>query len=153
VDAGLKNLIEIKVPAAWADAADKPVEKLGLPSDIPDFVEDVCMPVNAQEGDSLPSSAFLGREDGRFPSGTSAYEKRGVAVNVPEWKSEKCIQCNQCAMVCPHAAIRPFLLDADEQKAAPQGFGAVEPKGKALKELGYTYKMQVDVLDCMGCGY
>ncbi|MDR2175414.1 MAG: pyruvate:ferredoxin (flavodoxin) oxidoreductase [Synergistaceae bacterium] len=152
VDAGLANLIEIEIPAAWANAADRPEEKVGLPSEIPDFIESVCMPVNAQDGDSLPSSAFLGREDGRFPSGTSAYEKRGVAVNVPEWKSDKCIQCNQCAMVCPHAAIRPFLLDAEERKAAPEGFGVVEPKGKALKELGYSYKMQVDVLDCMGCG-
>ncbi|MDR1873731.1 MAG: 4Fe-4S dicluster domain-containing protein, partial [Synergistaceae bacterium] len=79
-------------------------------------------------------------------------EKRGVAVNVPEWKGDKCIQCNQCAMVCPHAAIRPFLPDADEQKAAPEGFGAVEPKAKNLKDAGYKYKMQVDVLDCMGCG-
>jgi pyruvate-ferredoxin/flavodoxin oxidoreductase len=152
VDAGLENLIEIKVPAAWATVGDKTVEKVGLPSEIPDFVENVCMAINAQDGDSLPSSAFLGREDGRFPSGTSAYEKRGVAVNVPEWKSDKCIQCNQCAMVCPHAAIRPFLLNAEEQNAAPAGFNAVEPKAKALKDCAYKYKMQVDALDCMGCG-
>ena len=152
VDAGLKSFIEIKVPAAWATVEDKVIEKCGLPTEIPEFIEDVCMVINAQNGDSLPVSAFIGREDGRFPSGTSAYEKRGVAVNVPEWKSDKCIQCNQCAMVCPHAAIRPFLLDAEEQKAAPQGFGAVECKAKNLKEAGYTYKMQVDVQDCMGCG-
>jgi pyruvate-ferredoxin/flavodoxin oxidoreductase len=152
VDAGLKNLIEIQVPADWANAQDKPVEKLGLPTDIPEFIEDVCMAINAQEGDDLPSSAFLGREDGRFPSGTSAYEKRGVAVNVPEWKGDKCIQCNQCAMVCPHAAIRPFLLDENEQKSVSEGFGAVDPKAKNLKDAGYKYKMQVDVLDCMGCG-
>ena len=87
-------------------------------------------------------SAFVGREDGSFPSGTAAFEKRGVAVNVPEWKSDKCIQCNQCAMVCPHASIRPFLLDADEQAAAPEGFGAVDCRGKALKDAGYKYKMQ-----------
>lgn len=152
VDAGLKNLIEIKVPAAWAEVADKPMVKAGMPTEIPDFIEDVCMVINAQDGDSLPSSAFIGREDGRFPSGTSAYEKRGVAINVPEWKSDKCIQCNQCAMVCPHAAIRPFLLDAQEQASAPKGFGAVECKAKNLKDAGFTYKMQVDVLDCMGCG-
>jgi pyruvate-ferredoxin/flavodoxin oxidoreductase len=152
VDVGLKNLIEIKFPAEWATAPDKRVEKPGMPSEIPDFIEDVCMVITAQDGDSLPVSAFAGREDGRFPSGTSAYEKRGVAVNVPEWKSDKCIQCNQCAMVCPHAAIRPFLLDVDEEKAAPAGFGAVEPKAKNLKDRGYKYKMQVDVLDCMGCG-
>ncbi|MDR3265527.1 MAG: pyruvate:ferredoxin (flavodoxin) oxidoreductase [Synergistaceae bacterium] len=153
VDAGLKNIIEIKVPAAWADAADKPVERVGLPSEIPDFIEDVVMVINAQDGDSLPVSTFTdGYEDGHFPSGTSAFEKRGVAINVPEWKADKCIQCNQCAMVCPHAAIRPFLLDADEQKAAPGSFGAVEPKAKNLKDAGCKYRMQVDVLDCMGCG-
>ncbi|GHT00975.1 pyruvate-flavodoxin oxidoreductase [Synergistales bacterium] len=153
VDAGHKSLIEIKVPASWATAADKTVVKEGMPSEIPAFVEDVCMVVNAQEGDSLPVSAFVGGyEDGHFPSGTSAFEKRGVAINVPEWKSDKCIQCNQCAMVCPHAAIRPFLLDAAEESAAPKGFGAAEPKAKALKDLSYKYKMQVSVLDCLGCG-
>ncbi len=150
VDAGLKNLIEIKVPAEWATVADKVIEKCGLPSEIPEFVENACMVINAQDGDSLPVSAFAGREDGRFPSGTSAYEKRGVAVNVPEWKSDKCIQCNQCAMVCPHAAIRPFLLDAEEQNGAPANFGAMPTKAKNLAD--YKYKMQVDVLDCMGCG-
>ncbi|GHS86917.1 pyruvate-flavodoxin oxidoreductase [Synergistales bacterium] len=152
VDAGHQYLAEIKVPASWATVADKTVVKVGLPSEIPDFVENVCMVVNAQDGDSLPVSAFVGHEDGSFPSGTSAFEKRGVAVNVPEWKSDKCIQCNQCAMVCPHAAIRPFLLDAEEESAAGAGFGVAEPKAKALKDLGYKYKMQVDVLDCMGCG-
>jgi pyruvate-ferredoxin/flavodoxin oxidoreductase len=121
-----------------------------MPSEIPDFVENVCMVINAQDGDTLPVSAFVGREDGRLPSGTSMYEKRGVAINVPEWKGDKCIQCNQCSFVCPHAAIRPFLLDAEEQKNAPAGFGAVDPKAK-LKDSGYKYKMQVDVLDCMGC--
>ncbi|MDR2527476.1 MAG: pyruvate:ferredoxin (flavodoxin) oxidoreductase [Synergistaceae bacterium] len=152
VDAGLKYISEIKIPSEWATAMDKPVERVGLPTEVPAFIEDVCMTINAQEGDSLPSSAFLGREDGRFPCGASAYEKRGVAINVPEWKSGKCVQCNQCAMVCPHAAIRPFLLDSVEEKAAPTGFGAVDSKVKALKELDYKYKMQVDVLDCMGCG-
>ena len=112
-----------------------------MPSEVPDFMANQCATINAQEGDSLPVSAFSGREDGSFPSGTSAYEKRGVAVNVPEWKSDKCIQCNQCAMVCQHASIRPFLLDAEERAAVPEGFGAVECKGKALKEAGYTYKM------------
>ena len=123
-----------------------------MPSEVPEFASEQCATINAQEGDSLPVSAFVGREDGSFPSGTAAFEKRGVAVNVPEWKSEKCIQCNQCAMVCPHASIRPFLLDADEQAAAPEGFGAVDCKGKALKDAGYKYKIQVDPLDCMGCG-
>ncbi|MCL2009311.1 MAG: pyruvate:ferredoxin (flavodoxin) oxidoreductase [Synergistaceae bacterium] len=151
VDVGHKNLIEINVPAAWAEAKDKHVGKPGLPSFIPDFIQDVCMVINAQDGNDLPSSAFVGREDGRFPSGTSAFEKRGVAVNVPECKSDKCIQCNQCSLVCPHAAIRPFLLDAEEEKAAPAGFDVVEPKAKHLKDRGYKYRLQVDVLDCMGC--
>ncbi|NLL35991.1 MAG: pyruvate:ferredoxin (flavodoxin) oxidoreductase [Fretibacterium sp.] len=152
VDSGLKHLIEIKVPAGWADVADKPIVARGLPTEIPGFVANQCAVINAQAGDSLPVSAFIGREDGHFPSGTSAFEKRGVAVNVPEWKSDKCIQCNQCAMVCPHAAIRPFLLDGEEQAEAPEGFGAVECRAKNLKEAGYQYKMQVDVLDCLGCG-
>ncbi|MBQ7263777.1 MAG: pyruvate:ferredoxin (flavodoxin) oxidoreductase, partial [Synergistaceae bacterium] len=155
IDAGLKSLIEIKVPASWADAKDVGRVKPGLPSYVPDHIRYQVDTITAQKGNSLPVSAFTGTElgvDGRFPCGTSAFEKRGVAVSVPEWDSAKCIQCNQCAMVCPHAAIRPFLLDADEQKAAPSGFGAVECKAKALKDAGYTYKMQVDPLDCMGCG-
>ncbi len=150
VDAGIEALKKIEIPAEWANATTDPVLLSGLPEDIPDFIRDVCMPVNAQQGDSLPVSAFVGREDGHFPSGTSAYEKRGVAVNVPEWKSDKCIQCNQCSMVCPHASIRPFVLNEEEAGQAPEGFGAVEVKGKEFP--GCKYKMQVDILDCMGCG-
>ena len=97
-----KVIDEIKIPASWLEAPDKTVEKRGMPSEVPEFASEQCATINAQEGDSLPVSAFIGREDGSFPSGTAAFEKRGVAVNVPEWKSEKCIQCNQCAMVCPH---------------------------------------------------
>ncbi|MBQ9582429.1 MAG: pyruvate:ferredoxin (flavodoxin) oxidoreductase, partial [Synergistaceae bacterium] len=122
VDAGLAGLIEIKVPEDWAHAEDKHVAKPGLPTEIPDYITDLCDVMNAQKGNTLPSSAFIGREDGMFPAGTSAYEKRGVAVNVPEWDANKCIQCNQCSMVCPHAAIRPFLLDEAEQAAAPENF-------------------------------
>ncbi|MDI9389551.1 MAG: pyruvate:ferredoxin (flavodoxin) oxidoreductase, partial [Synergistota bacterium] len=150
VDAGINALKKIDVPAAWAEATTEPVLLSGKPSEIPDFVQDVCMVINAQQGDSVPVSAFLGREDGHFPSGTAAYEKRGVAVNVPEWKADKCIQCNQCSMVCPHAAIRPFLLDEQEQANAPEGFGAVDVKGKEFP--GCKYKIQVDILDCLGCG-
>ena len=150
VDAGINSLIKIEVPASWTGATSEPQLVCGLPEEIPDFIRDVCMPINAQEGDSLPVSAFIGREDGRFPSGTSAYEKRGVAVNVPEWKSEKCIQCNQCAMVCPHATIRPVVLDKEEAAGAPEGFGAVDIKGKEFP--GCKFKIQVDPLDCMGCG-
>ena len=153
VDAGLKSLIEIKIPEGWSAAPDQVVQKRGVPDEIPEFVTGQCQVINAQKGNDLPASAFTGEYvDGRFPSGTAAYEKRGVAVNVPEWNGEKCIQCNQCSMVCPHAAIRPFLLDAAEQEAAPKDFGAVEPKAKALKEAGYRYKIQVDTLDCLGCG-
>ena len=150
VDEGIGALKKIDVPAEWADATTEPELVSGLPAEIPAFVKDVCMPINAQGGDSLPVSAFLGREDGSFPSGTAAYEKRGVAVNVPEWNADKCIQCNQCSMVCPHAAIRPFLLDEHEAAAAPAGFGAVDVKGKEFP--GHKYKMQVDILDCLACG-
>ncbi|MBR1418398.1 MAG: pyruvate:ferredoxin (flavodoxin) oxidoreductase [Synergistaceae bacterium] len=152
VDAGLAGIIEIKVPEDWAHAEDKHVAKPGLPTEIPDYITDLCDVMNAQKGNTLPSSAFVGREDGMFPAGTAAYEKRGVAVNVPEWDAKKCIQCNQCSMVCPHAAIRPFLLDEAEQAAAPEKFEVVEGKAKAIKDAGFKYRMQVDVLDCLGCG-
>jgi pyruvate-ferredoxin/flavodoxin oxidoreductase len=149
VDAGLDKYIEIKVPDTWKDAVDEAYSAPGRPSDIPAFITEIVDVVNAQEGDRLPSSAFKGYEDGHFPSGTSAFEKRGVAVNVPEWKSDKCIQCNQCALVCPHAAIRPFLLNEEEQRNAPSNFGAVPTRPKPSD---VCYKMQVDTLDCMGCG-
>ena len=106
--------------------------------------------MNATRGDDLPISAFNGYEDGHFPSGTTQYEKRGVAVNVPEWDAEKCIQCNQCSYVCPHATIRPFLLTDEEAAAAPEGFGAVP--GKAQLKDKFQYKMQLSPLDCLGCG-
>ena len=152
VDKGVNAMVKIDVPAAWKDAKDDCCCgcSCDTKAEIPAFIREVCMPINAQDGDSLPVSAFLGREDGSFPSGTSAYEKRGVAITVPEWQSAKCIQCNQCAMVCPHAAIRPVLLDAAEAASAPADFGAVEAKGKELA--GLKFKIQVDTLDCMGCG-
>jgi len=116
---------------------------------IPAFIMDVVEPINALKGDDLPVSAFLGREDGTFPNSTTQYEKRGVAMDVPEWIPENCIQCNQCAYVCPHAAIRPFLLTEKETTGAPKGTKTI--KGAAqLKE--YDYKIQVSVLDCTGCG-
>ena len=146
VDAGLDSAHLVEVPADWADAVDAETEK----KDLPEFIENILVPMNAQKGDDLPSSAFKGIEDGTFPSGTAAYEKRGVAVTVPEWNAEKCIQCNQCSFICPHATIRPVLLNAEEAAAAPEGFGAVQAKGKGLEE--YQYKMQVSPLDCLGCG-
>lgn len=149
VDAGIGALIKIDVPASWENAEESCCG-CSKDSDRPDFIKNVCDVINRQEGDKLPVSAFLGREDGSFPSGTSAYEKRGVAVNIPEWLKDKCIQCNQCAMVCPHAAIRPVLLDEEEKKNAPATFATVEAKGKEFA--GLSFRMQVSSLDCLGCG-
>ncbi len=138
---------EIEIPAEWAklEAGDKKDER-----DIPDFVKNVAEPMNLMRGDDLPVSAFVGREDGSFPPGTTQYEKRGIAVNVPEWQPDNCIQCNQCSYVCPHACIRPFLLDEKETEGLPEGTPVLEAKGKALQ--GLNYKIQVSILDCTGCG-
>jgi pyruvate-ferredoxin/flavodoxin oxidoreductase len=146
VDQGISAFTQIEVPAAWADAKDD----VDAAKDIPAFIEEVLVPINRQEGDSLPVSAFVGREDGHFPSGTSAYEKRGVAISVPEWNPENCIQCNQCSFVCPHASIRPVLVSEEEKAAAPESFVTVKANGKGLE--GLSYRMQVSPLDCMGCG-
>ena len=144
VDQTLDNLVEIAYPESWAEAGGSPPAA----KDEPDFVRNVMRPILAQQGDKLPVSAF--RPDGIFPVDTSKYEKRGVAINVPEWIMDNCIQCNQCAMVCPHASIRPVLLTEDELTKAPDGFEAKTAVGKELKE--YYFRIQVDTLDCMGCG-
>jgi pyruvate-ferredoxin/flavodoxin oxidoreductase len=144
VDKTLDHLVEIEVPAGWADAGDV----AGAVADEPQWVSDVMRPMLAQQGDKLPVSAFS--PDGIFPVGTTQYEKRGVAINVPEWDIDNCIQCNQCAMVCPHAAIRPVLVTDDELKEAPDGFEAKKALGKELKE--YKFRMQVFAEDCLGCG-
>jgi pyruvate-ferredoxin/flavodoxin oxidoreductase len=144
VDNTLDNLVAITVPDSWAEATDD--VEAGL--DEPEFVTKVMRPMLAQQGDKLPVSAF--RPDGLFPVATTQYEKRGVAINVPEWVLENCIQCNQCAMVCPHAAIRPILLTDEEREAAPRAFETKKALGKELK--GYHFRMQVNALDCMGCG-
>jgi len=138
---------KIDVPANWAKLTPKEEKD---ERDIPEFVKNVVEPINKLQGDDLPVSAFTGREDGTFPSGTTQYEKRGVAANVPEWISDNCIQCNQCAYVCPHAAIRPFLIDEDEAKALPEGTTTLDAIGKAFA--GLKFKIQVSVLDCTGCG-
>jgi len=138
---------KIEVPEEWASIV---VEKKADNRDIPAFVRDVMEPINALKGDDLPVSAFAGREDGTFPAGTSAYEKRGIAVNVPEWQAEECIQCNQCSYVCPHAAIRPFLLTEEEAANAPEGTTTIQGIPGVLKQ--YRFKIQVSVLDCTGCG-
>ena len=148
VDKGVDGAVKIDVPAEWANAVDEEA-KAERPKT--DFVKNVVDPMNAQEGDKLPVSVFNGREDGTFPCGTAAYEKRGVAVDVPEWQPDKCIQCNQCSYVCPHASIRPFLLTEEEVASAPEAFNAVAPKGLKGAE-GLKYRMQVSVLDCLGCG-
>ena len=140
------EVIKVKVPAEWANLEFEAEEK----ALVPDFIKNIVFPINAQKGDDLPVSAFLGREDGTFPPGTTAYEKRGIAVNVPEWLDENCIQCNQCAYVCPHAAIRPFLLDEKEMAGLPEGVATIKPNGKAFD--GLAYRIQVSVLDCTGCG-
>ncbi|MFO7999890.1 MAG: pyruvate:ferredoxin (flavodoxin) oxidoreductase [Marinilabilia sp.] len=146
IDEGGK-VTRIEVPKEWANAeAEK--EKNGKP--VPEFISNIVYPINAQNGDDLPVSAFRGREDGTFPAGTTAYEKRGIAVEVPEWQADKCIQCNQCAYVCPHAAIRPFLLDEEEVANAPEGTVTKKANGKAFA--GLQFRIQVTVLDCTGCG-
>jgi len=147
VDKGAGALKKIDVPDSWKNASGNETEKK---TDFPEFIEKVCMPMNSQNGDKLPVSAFTGREDGSFPNGTTAYEKRGIAVNVPEWQIDKCIQCNQCSYVCPHAAIRPFLMEESEASKAPASFETQDAKGKELE--GLKFKIQVSTLDCTGCG-
>ncbi|EES50016.1 pyruvate:ferredoxin (flavodoxin) oxidoreductase [Clostridium botulinum] len=148
IDKGVESIVEIKLPEAWKTAKDEEVAPLKNASE---FVKNIVVPMNRQEGDSLPVSAFVGMEDGTFEAGTAAFEKRGIAVNVPEWDSEKCIQCNQCSLVCPHAAIRPILLNEAEKNAAPANATIVDAKAlKSEEKLFYT--MAVAPLDCSGCG-
>ena len=147
VEQGVEKVVKVEVPAEWANATEEAKQdKAGTP----EFVKKIVEPMNAQKGDSLPVSAFVGIEDGTFPQGTAAYEKRGVAVDLPQWDVSKCIQCNQCAYVCPHAAIRPFLLTEEEVKNAPESFVTKQAIGKGLEN--YKYRMQVSALDCLGCG-
>jgi pyruvate-ferredoxin/flavodoxin oxidoreductase len=144
VDKTLENLLEIDYPESWAEATGQ----AKVAKEEPDFVKNVMRPMLEQQGDKLPVSAFT--PDGIFPVSTTQFEKRGVAINVPEWIMDNCIQCNQCAMVCPHAAIRPALLTEEELQNAPEGFEAKKAVGKDLKE--YLFRIQVDTLDCYGCG-
>ncbi|MDD5602691.1 MAG: pyruvate:ferredoxin (flavodoxin) oxidoreductase [Eubacteriales bacterium] len=152
VDKGIEALKKVTVPSGWANAEDKAASHATKPDcgEVEGFVCKIAEVMNRQEGDKLPVSAFKGREDGTFPAGTTKFEKRGVAIDVPEWDIDKCIQCNQCAYVCPHASIRPFLLDADELKNAPSGFTAKKAIGKGFEN--YSFRIQVSVLDCAGCG-
>ena len=152
IDLGATAYVKIDVPADWANAVDEaPAKELtGRPATVK-MVRDILTPVDKMDGDSLPVSAFVDHADGTFELGASAYEKRGVAVSVPEWDSAKCIQCNQCAYVCPHATIRPFALTADELAAAPAQTKAVDFKVGAGKGV-YKFSMAISPLDCMGCG-
>ncbi|PKP19350.1 MAG: pyruvate:ferredoxin (flavodoxin) oxidoreductase [Bacteroidetes bacterium HGW-Bacteroidetes-21] len=146
VDAG-DRVHQVSVPVEWKNLT---AETHVIDSSKPEFITKVVDPINTLRGDDLPVSVFTDREDGTFPAGTTIYEKRGIAVNVPEWIHGNCIQCNQCAFVCPHAAIRPFLLSGEEAQSAPAGTQFVEANGKELA--GLKFRIQVSVLDCTGCG-
>jgi len=138
---------KIEVPREWANIKLTRKEDT---RDIPDFIKYVVEPINSMKGDDLPVSAFIGREDGTFPAGTTAFEKRGIAVNVPQWIPENCIQCNQCAYVCPHACIRPFLLNEAEMSEAPAEIKTLKAIPKTFD--GLRFKIQLSPLDCTGCG-
>ena len=146
IDHGINELHEVQIPERWLDAQDE-----SKADTAPAFIQDVVAVMNRQEGERLPVSAMVkyGLEDGTWPAGTSQYEKRGAAVEVPAWDAAKCIQCNQCSLVCPHAAIRPILLDSAEEAAKPAGFETVPARGMNGK---YTYRIQVSPYDCTGCG-
>ncbi|MGM0502702.1 MAG: pyruvate:ferredoxin (flavodoxin) oxidoreductase, partial [Bacillota bacterium] len=147
IDKGAEGLEEIEVNPEWADLEE---ETTTVDQSRPDFVKNIADPINAIEGYDLPVSAFEGYEDGTMVNGTTAYEKRGIANFVPEWKSDNCIQCNQCSFACPHAVIRPFLMDEEEVANAPEEITTIDPLGKGLD--GLEYRLQISTLDCTGCG-
>ncbi len=146
IDRGFEAAVKINVPNEWFGVKDE----AAVTVDEPAFITNILRLMNAQEGDKLPVSAFNGIEDGTFPAGTAAYEKRGIAIKVPEWIPENCIECNQCAFICPHATIRPILVDEQESEKAPESFVTKKAIGKGFE--GLTYRMQVSPLDCTGCG-
>ena len=147
VDRGGDEIIQVEVPDEWKDVE---VKNDHIREDVPDFIRDIADPINRHDVNQLPVSAFMDNPDGTFPPGTTAYEKRGVAINVPEWQPDNCIQCNQCSYVCPHAVIRPFLLDEKEKKNAPSNMTTVPAKGKGLEK--FSFRIQISPLDCTGCG-
>ena len=150
IDAGVDAIVKIDVPDSWKDAKED--GKIEENMDVPDFIKNICEPMNKLEGNKLPVSAFVNADmtDGTFMSGTTAYEKRGIAVNVPEWIPENCIQCNQCSYVCPHATIRPFLINEKEKENAPEGMKIIPANG--FKGEAMYYMIGVTPLDCTGCG-
>ncbi len=146
IDRGFEAAVKIHVPNEWFGVKDE----AAVAVDEPAFITNILRPMNAQEGDKLPVSAFNGIEDGTFPAGTAAYEKRGIAIAVPEWNVDNCIQCNQCSFVCPHATIRPILVNEAEAEKAPESFVTKKAIGKGLE--GLAYRIQVSPYDCTGCG-
>ena len=149
IDAGAKQIVEIQIPESWKDCEDEFLGKsVAGDSAVVDFVNNIQIPVNAQEGDKLPVSAFKDYVDGTTPSGSSAFEKRGIAVDIPVWNAENCIQCNRCAYVCPHAVIRPVAMTEEEVAAAPEGMTVVPMTGMADKK----FAIVVSAYDCTGCG-
>ena len=158
IDVGVNKIVKIAVPESWKTAADSVTDQetfacacsdTAPKKEIPEFITNILIPMNRQEGDSLPVSAFIGgMEDGTFPLGTAAYEKRGIATTVPEWQIDKCIQCNQCSYVCPHAVIRPVLATEEEIANAPEGFTAKA----AIGAKGLQFRLAISPLDCTGCG-
>ncbi|QNU65958.1 pyruvate:ferredoxin (flavodoxin) oxidoreductase [Ruminiclostridium herbifermentans] len=150
IDAGVEAIHKVEVPASWSNPEpDAPAPELKGRPEVVKMVKELMIPMALMDGDSLPVSAFKDIADGQFELGAAAYEKRGTAVNVPEWDPEKCIQCNSCSFVCSHATIRPFLLSEDEVKAAPSNIKLADTKPKASE---YKFTMSVTPLDCMGCG-
>ena len=149
IDRGMEDLKKVEIPADWANAVDNSVaDKAEGNGALVEYVNEILKPVNAYKGNKLPVSTFMDHVDGTAPNGSAAYEKRGIAVDVPEWNPENCIQCNRCAIVCPHAVIRPVAMTADELAKAPEGTKSLPMMG--LKDLNFV--MTVSTLDCTGCG-
>ncbi|HDK7166270.1 TPA: pyruvate:ferredoxin (flavodoxin) oxidoreductase [Clostridium botulinum] len=146
IDTGIDAVHKVNIPSSWKNAETEPTSM----KKEPDFIKKVQRPMSRHEGDELPVSAFNGMEDGTFPLGTTSYEKRGIAVMIPEWQIDKCIQCNQCSYICPHSVIRAYLLDKDEKEKAPDTFETKKAAGKGLEDL--EYRIQISSLDCTGCG-
>ncbi|MHC1722332.1 MAG: pyruvate:ferredoxin (flavodoxin) oxidoreductase [Aminipila sp.] len=147
---GIESVHKVETPKNWLNLNENEKMNIEESNKEPDFVKIIMRPMQAQKGQELPVSAFKGREDGTFPSGTTAYEKRGIAINIPEWIKENCIQCNQCSYICPHSVIRPFLLTNDEVSKAPISFETRNAEGKIYE--GLQFRMQISPMDCTGCG-
>ena len=148
VDAGINAVKQVQVKESWKNLSGAAIQPAA--ENVPDIIKNILVPINAQKGDLLPVSAFKGMEDGTMPLGTSQYEKRGIATHLPVWNQDECIQCNMCSFVCPHAVIRPYLLDEKEAANAPAGMILVDAKGPKMDGLKYT--MGVSTLDCTSCG-